>query len=417
MDSTTNAPSSGFRETLRHPDFARLLAATFIAAFGDRINQIALLSYAFAKGNISKYTADIMFWALMPSVVLGPFTVALMDRWDRQRTMFISDVARAGLVLSLPVLLLFIKHHYVVYAVVFFVGIFSAFFSPSRMAIMPNLLPRGLLMPANAMVGQAGTVATLLGVPIGGWIVDQFGRNPSFVVNSATYLVSALLVLSLNSRRAEEPAHPPMHPVDDLLNGVRFIRGHRPILFYVVFFGMIQCVVAVFIVAFFEYGGKVLMLSETGTSWLFGAMGVGMAAGAVWMVRHDWIGEWLAWPMFMLMGTGADMLILSRVHHPWAAALVLAVTGACAVMVLVPMDTYLQKHVGDEFRGRVFAARGVLVGIAFLVSLQFSKAFIKQLGVVGTLQLLGVAAILLGVVGLVLGRSLGAAKKMSPAPR
>ena len=167
---------------MRHPNYAKLLTGQVVAAFGDRINQIAILNIVIGTGHTSKYSADIMFWATLPAVVLGPFAVALIDRWNRRKTMFTSDMARAILVMSIPILMIYIHHHYVIYFLVFLLGIFSALFGACRLAIMPSLIPQNFLMSANAISSQAGNIGTLVAVPLGTGIVSSFGQNTSFLI-------------------------------------------------------------------------------------------------------------------------------------------------------------------------------------------------------------------------------------------
>lgn len=409
---TSSVPRSLLVAALRHPNCAKLLTGQVIAAFGDRINQTALLSIVvYSMPNTAKYSADILFWAVFPMVVLGLFAAPLLDRWNRQATMITSDVGRAILAAELPLLMHLIHHHYAIYLVVFWMGAFSALFTPSRLAIMPNLMPRELLLPANVLLSQAGTVATLIAMPIAGLIVEKSGYRTSFLINAATYLVSAVCIWRLKPlglAPAQSSAMRMTDLWDEFRDGLRYIRRTRSVFFYVVLTGLIQSIVAIFFICFLTYCadvvGRALREKVLVTNLLFGAMGVGMAAGAVWTGRFSKVAESFIWPMLMLAGAGLGILALSLVRNPWAAAGVLFAIGFCSVMVLTPLDTFLQKHVPDSLRGRVFAVRGVIWGAAFLFSLQFSKALIHQCGILPSMKLLGMGAILIGLVGAWLGR-------------
>lgn len=406
--SNSTGSRAAFSTVLKSLNYRKLLSGQVIAAFGDRINQTALLSIVvYEMGNTAKYSADIMFWAILPTVPLGVFAVALIDRWDRQRTMISSDIGRAILALALPLFWSLFPYHYVIYVIVFLSGAFGALFAPCRLAIMPNLVPRPSLLAANAISSQAGTVATLAAMPIGGWIVENLGRNTSFIINAVTYLISAMFIWHLRPIQdayisAARPAS--QHPLLDFRTGFDYIRKTPPVWFYVLFTGIVNCLVAIFFVCFLSYGVDVLGQTVGGTNLLFGSMGLGMAGGAIWLGRHSAISERFSWPMTMLACSGVGMLLLSRIYNPWPASLVLAAIGFCAVMVMVPVDTYLQKNVPDAFRGRVFVARGVLVGIAFLGSLQFSKTILFHLGALDTLRVLGILSLVLGFMGNLIGR-------------
>lgn len=404
-------------ETVIIPNYARLLAGQVIAAFGDRINQTALLAIVvYVTGNTAKYSADIIFFGVLPYVAIGPFAMALVDRWDRRRTMVGADLGRALLAGMFPLVFLEVPHHYVVYALVFLTGACGALFTPCRMALMPSLVPAERLLPANAIASQAGVIATLATMPIAGWIVENLGRNSSFLINAVTYLVSAafLLRLVLPPRAEGGGARPRPRPVRDLRLGLGYLGRHREVASSVLAFALVQGIVAVFFVSFLSYGVDVLGQTVGGTNLLFGAIGLGMGAGAVWMGSRPARFEGAAWPLLMMAGAGVGMWALSLVFTPWLAAPVLFAIGGCAVMVLTPMDTFLQRRVPDRFRGRVFAVRGILVGTAFLFSLQFSKAILRHAGTLATLRGLAVVSIVAGLLFAVLQR--GAARLISTPP-
>jgi len=393
---------SQFFVTLSHPNYAKLLVGQVIAACGDRLYQTALLSIAFLKGNTAKYSADILFWTVLPAVLLSPFAVALIDRFDRRRAMLTSDLGRAALVAIFPLLSMLISHHYLIYAIAFLLGSFGALFVPCRLAIMPNLGPRELLMSANAITSQAGTVATLIAMPVAGWLVDHWGVHPSFYINSLTFLCSAILIWLLRPTvSVEKISRTEFNPWKDFLEGFRHIWEKKGVLCYVLFTGLTQCLVAVFFVCFLSYGKEVVGLHLKDkvfvTTLLFLALGVGMMFGVLWLTCFPKRAERFMFPMFMLAAAGLGIFLLGFVTHSWLAASLLALVGFPALLTMAPVDTFLQKNVPDELRGRVFAARGILVGAAFLTSLQFSKGIIHHLGILHTFHFIGGMCMLVGL--------------------
>jgi len=415
MDSTvsqtpppeTSGGRSAFVATLRDANYAKLLTAQVLAALGDRINQIAIISIIIDElKNTAKYSADILFWAILPSVVLGPFTLALVDRWNRQRTMIASDLARAILIASLPLLMICIHHYYVIYMVVFLVGTFTAIFNPCRLAILPNLVPSKLLMPANAISSQAGTIASVAVMPIGAFLVESLGKNTCFLINALTYGISAFLIWRLRVNSASDDSmkpHEAHHPVKELQAGLLYTWKTRPVLVYVVFYALIQFLVGIFFICFLSYVVDVLGFKVFGVTLFFVVLSFGMAAGALAIGRSSVEKGDYFLPMIAAAASGVVMLVLGRIHTPLLAGAALFGLGLCTVMILVPLDTFVQKHVPDHLRGRVFAARGVLWGALFLVSLQLSKGIINQLGTLPSLQLTGLAAVVIGLAGAWIG--------------
>lgn len=396
--------------TVKDRNFSKLLAGQMIAAAGDRINQAALLSIVvYLWGNTAKYSADLMFWAALPRPIFSLFAIAIIDRLNMKHAMVFSDLARAVLAASIPLVMLLIHHHYSIYAVVFLIGVFSALFLPCKLAIMPNLLERKLLMSANAISSQAGAFATLLSMPIAGWIAENMGRNTSFLINAMTYLCSAYFVWNL--RPSVEPRsnnvpveHRKVEPLREFTEGLKFMGNDASVVFYVVLSGCIYFLSGVFMVCFLSYSVDILGQTVGGTNLLFAALGVGMIAGALGLVYAGKKAESFVFPLLMMLPVGAGFYLLSFIYVPWGSAPILFMTGMCAIMVQVPIDTFLQRRVGGDFRGRVFAAKGVLEGVAFLLSLQLSKSFIYHLGSLSVLKWLGVSAATVGVLMLLTGR-------------
>ncbi|MCC7519146.1 MAG: MFS transporter [Verrucomicrobiae bacterium] len=398
-------------ETICIPNYARLLAGQVIAAFGDRINQAALLAIVvYVTGNTAKYSADIIFFGVLPYVALGPFAVASVDRLDRRRAMIGADLARALLAGIFPLVFFGVPHPYVVYTFVFLMGACGAIFTPCRLALVPRLVPVPNLLPANAVASQAGTAATLASVPVAGWIVENFGRTSSFLINSATYLISAWFLLRILLPQRDEAAAvaPRARPLEELRLGMEYLSRYREVAASVVVYAVAQGLVGVFIPTFFSYSVDVLGQTVGGTYLLFGAIGLGSGAGAVWMGSRPQRFEGALWPLLMMGASGAGMWALSLVFNPWGAAPILGAIGCGVVMVLVPMDTFLQRRVPDQFRGRVFAVRGILWGAAFLLALQFSKAILFHLGALVTLRTLALASAAAGLIFVRLQRKRGA---------
>jgi MFS family permease len=365
-------------------------------------------------------------------VILGPFAIAMIDRWNRQKTMIVSDLCRAVLVSLFPLFLIYEGHHYVVYTLVFFIGTFSALFAPSRLAIMPALVPGILLLSANAIASQAGTVASLIAMPIGERIIHFVGVKAAFWINVATYLISAFFIWRLRPTITDAEAERLQkvhHPVQDLKLGLKYTVHNQPVLFYVLFTVFTQAMVAIFFVTFLEYGSTIFRPADLplgvpvpeeqtrsmlrGTMMLFGALALGMVCAALWLGRFARIAEKFLFPSWMMCLAGLAIAVLGKVSNPWIAGVAIFVVGLPALATMAPVDTFLQKRVPEEIRGRVFAVRGVLVGMVFLFWLQLSKALVNQFGVFKVFFWLGIGALIFGILSAAIAAQIRARAKLA----
>jgi MFS family permease len=107
-----------------------------------------------------------------PVVLFGPVAGAMVDRWDKRRTMLACDLARTGLVAAIPWLFLTTGHLWVVYVVAFFVFLLGIFFNAAKMAMIPDLVERHELLAANAALTSVGRIATVVGIIGGGVLIS-----------------------------------------------------------------------------------------------------------------------------------------------------------------------------------------------------------------------------------------------------
>ena len=131
-------------------NFLRLWLAQLISQFGDRVHQMALVGLITERAGVSASSlAKIMAFTILPVFVLQPFAGVFIDRWDRRTTLFVCDIARGLLVLTIP--LVFIRWDAIlpIYIVVFLAFCFSRFYVPAKMSIIPDIVREEHLIVAN----------------------------------------------------------------------------------------------------------------------------------------------------------------------------------------------------------------------------------------------------------------------------
>jgi MFS family permease len=134
--------------TLRHRDFALLWVAGFISVAGDFALLVALPLHAYALTGSAVATGGVFAATLLPSVLLGSIAGVFVDRWDRKRTMVVTDLARTFVLLPL---LLLPDTLAAIYAVTAILGTVGPFFGPAEGALLPTLVGKERLVSANAL--------------------------------------------------------------------------------------------------------------------------------------------------------------------------------------------------------------------------------------------------------------------------
>ena len=220
-------PRLGILRPLRIRDFALLWAGATVSLAGDGVYVVAL---AWQVYELSNSPTALSLVGVAWTLPLGLFLLVggvVSDRMERRRVMIAADVARALAVGTMGVLTVtgaVELWHLIALASVF--GIGEAFFGPAFTSIVPQIVPRDLLVQANSLDQFIRPFAFLLmGPALGGWLVASFGAGQAFLVDAATFLVSAtaiFLMRPLPLEREEEGSS----LLRDVREGFAFVRAH-----------------------------------------------------------------------------------------------------------------------------------------------------------------------------------------------
>ena len=371
------APSVGYLELLRsNRGFRFLWFGQVVSQMGDWFDTIAVYTIALTLTGSTRSVALIMVARFLPSVVMGPLSGVVADRFSRRTIMIASDIVRAVVVLGF----LFVRRPdqmWLVYVLTVLQLAFSTFFEPAKTAAIPSIVSDRELVPANAIASVTWSVMLTLGAALGGFVAGSFGTNAAFILDSLTFVASAMLISTVRfPKRVQRPKTKltvsKALGITDTIEGAHYVR-HRPrVLAYLLVktsWGMgggILTLLAVFGERIFPVAGK----AATGIGVLFTARGIGTAVGPI--VARRWTGE-TRQQMQTAVGIafliGGTFYIAFAVSRSFAWALVfLAVAHMGGSILWVFSTVLLQKTVEDNFRGRVFAAEMALVTLTMATS-------------------------------------------------
>ena len=187
----------GALATLRaEPAFARLLLGTSISGIGDWFNTVALLGLALRLTGSPLAVGVTLALRTLPQLFLAPLAGTLADRAPRKLILVGADLLAAGVALSF-LLVTSPARVWVIYAGTLALVIVSVLRQPARQAVTPGLVAADSLLAANALEGVADGAVRLLGAALGGIVAGLLGPASAFLVNAASFLLSAALIASV----------------------------------------------------------------------------------------------------------------------------------------------------------------------------------------------------------------------------
>ena len=343
--------------------FGRLWTAQTVSSLGDGVSHAALPLIALTLTRDPMALAVVTAAGTLPWLLFGVLGGALVDRWDRRRTMWVADAARAVLLaipaaaaaldaLSIPLLA----------TVAFLLGLGGLFFDTAATAYLPDLLGRDpvLLERANSRLRGAQTAMSGFAGPPAGSALLALGRAVPLLADAVSFLLSAVLVRSLPAAPARSAPEARESLLGQARAGAAYVFKDRLLLGLAlrpavgnVAFLAVETVLALFAhdrLGIDTYGFGLLLTAEA-------AGGLLGAAIASTLGRRLGTGTALTCTAAV---EGLAILGLAAAPNAYVAGLALAVCGAAmgATMVLAP--SLRQAVVPAHLMGRVASTSRML---------------------------------------------------------
>jgi predicted MFS family arabinose efflux permease len=331
---------------------------------GDWFDTIALYTIIQNLTGSGRYIGLLLVARFVPSFALGSLSGVVADRFSRQKIMIVTDVLRALVVLGF----LFVRRPdqlWIIYVLTVFQLGLSTFFEPAKTAAIPSIVSERELVAANAISSVTWSVMLTLGAAIGGLITGWFGTDVAFILDAATYALSAALIASIRVKKRRKRERQKLSlgralGITETIEGLRYVKDRPNVLALLLvkpawgLGGGILTLLAVFGARIFPVGDS----PATGIGVLFAARGIGTAVGPIVARRMAGEGQ-----RRMQASIGISFLIAGLFYILFGSstsfvfALIVLGIAHCGGSILWVFSTViLQRAVVDNFRGRVFAA-------------------------------------------------------------
>ncbi|HYO80722.1 MAG TPA: MFS transporter [Bryobacteraceae bacterium] len=403
-------------------NFRLLWLAQLVSEIGDWLYAVAIYSLVLEVTGSAQAVAFAFVLQVLPQFFVSPACGVLNDRLSRRRLMILADWARAAIVF----LMLFVQTREalpLLFVLLFAETLFWALFEPGRNAIIPNITrsPEETLV-ANGLSATTWSFALAAGSAIGGVLAAVFGRNAVFVINSCTFIASALLLRAMQVREphVENIASFRVRDIFDftpVLEGLRYVRRDPRLtatLFVksgIGFLGANWVLLPILgerVYPLHVAGMDPKSAGMLGMSMLMGCRGIGALAGP--LVATRWSGND---ERRFRIGITAGFVAagLGYLTVGWSGTLL----GACVGVALahaggstcwVYSTTMLQAYTEDKLRGRVFSTEFAFHMLVLSLS-TYTAGVLADSGVsVSTLATLRGTAVLVPGVGWVIAQRL-----------
>jgi MFS family permease len=379
---------------LRHRNYRLFFAGQGISVIGTWLTRFATAWMAYRLTGSAWILGLVAFFGQAPTSLIAPFAGVLVDRWDRHRTIIITQIAA---MLQSAALAVFALTHTMTVWHLLVLGavqaVINAFDMPARQSFLGQMIDdRADLPNAIALNSSIVNSARLIGPLVAAVLVARFGEGICFTIDSASYLavIASLLLMRVEKRPLRVRTG---HVVAELADGLRYVWN----------FPLVRAVLGLLAISSVLGGAYATLLPVVAKTTLhggphtlgilMGSAGCGALVSAIYLASRTTV---LGLPTVInrcAFCLGAGLVALELATTVAVAVPLLFVVGMAMIMQLASTNTLVQTLVDDKMLGRVMSLYAVAFFGGAPVGALLEGALAEQIGAIHTLAVAGVLCV------------------------
>jgi MFS family permease len=368
-----------------------LFAANAISMAGNVMAAVAIPWYVLQTTGSAAKTGIVGFFEVLPVVLAGFLGGTIVDRLGYKRTSISADLASCLAVAFIPLLHLTVGlQFWQLMLLVFLGGLLDSPGTTARAALVPDLakLAGMSLERATSLSQVIERGSRLIGAPLAGLLIAALGTANVLWIDAASFLVSAgMVAVAIGSPRST-PAEPqPQRYWDDLMKGLRYLRGQDLILSMVIIVMITNFLDAAFSGVILPVYVKQVFNNALDLGLILAAFGGGAVVGAL---LFGAVGQRV--PRFATFVAAFALVSLPffvfAFYPPLAVLLAAAaLAGVFAGPINPIIETVLLEQIPADMRGRVLgtiqAAAWLMMPVGILLGGVLTEAFGVRILMIG----------------------------------
>ena len=361
-------------DTLKQPGFFAFFCTQFLGAFNDNFYKIVVSLVALNAStpqSDSLYVDLIAFLFILPSALFSGYAGHLADVYSK-RSILVRVKVFEIVIMGMGVAAFLSGDVESMLIIVFLMGLHSAFFSPAKYGILPEMLPETELSRGNGLLEMSTFMAIILGVSLGGAIYSVWKDE----LPSVGLIMVAIAVLGTLTSLKISPVPPSgstkrfnLNPFGEIWHGIKRLYPDRPLRLTVIGISYFWFVGALVQLAMLFFGKELLQLDELHISLLgtFLAIGIGIGSLAAGKLSGDKIELGLVPLGSIAMGVCLLLLSYSASSYFYTSAS-LMLLGFSGGLFAVPLNALLQHRSGREEKGQLIATNNFFNTIGIILA-------------------------------------------------
>ncbi len=416
---------------LRIRPFLFMMLSEFFSQLAFNMQHFVLIFVIFGLTHSNTAVSGMILSFMIPAVFLSVIAGVFVDRWNKKNVLLRANLIRAALLLPflLPDL-----HLGFIYFLTFLIAVVTQFFIPAESAIIPQLIPKHLIVSANAVFAFGLYGSMLIGYIFSGPVLLLLGRTNTIAFLILLFSISAILIASMKftpKKKEEQKETMPLiyksgfSVVKETREIFSFIRKARKVMHALFMLTVAQAVIFMFAVLAPGYVTTILKAPlESLSLVLIAPAGVGLGLGALMLgsigkrFQHKWLsamGFLIVGIVFILMPFASKVtsyqfiavlnnslphiLDINILHIIVVLAFII---GFSISLVFIPSNATIQIETSEEMRGRMYGLLSSLIGAVSFLPVILAGGLADLLGVGVVITTVGILMVMLSFIYLYL---------------
>lgn len=391
---------------IRIRPFLFMMISQFFSNLAFNMQHFVFIFIIYGLTRSSTAVSGLILSFTIPAVLFSVVSGVHVDRWDKRKVLFITNLIRGLLILPF---LIFDIHIGFIYTLTFLIALTTQFFLPAGSAIIPVLVPRRFIMSANSILYLVVYASMLLGYILAGPFLLLLGKTYTIILLSLLFFVSTFFILPVtlryrysNSKLEESDAS----FIKELHEILPFIKKTRKVVHAFAVLTIAQAIIFMFAVLGPGYMATILNVRTENLSLiLIAPAALGMVVGSFFLgsigkkIEFRWLGGvgfLLSGIIFFLFPYGGK--VTSAL--PTIVALSFLI-GFAISLVFIPGHATIQVETNDQLRGRIYGLLNALVGAVSFLPVVLAGGFADLFGVGTVVSGVGILMLFISVFFLV----------------
>jgi len=350
----------------------------------------------------------VMIASAIPSVILGPFSGVVTDKFRYKNVLIYTLILRFFVVL----LLIPAAHNTLaILEIIFIMSAIGQFFAPAELSTIPLIIPKERLVGANSIYMTAMYGALIVGYGLAGPLQVILGSKVLFLLIAFLFALAAISVFSMSNFDKKIVSQIDILKVATGIKnvwaatkiGINYITKTKGVVLPMIKLAAGWAMLGAFIVVMPGFAEDSLGVSaKLAGPLLIVPAGFGMLISAYYLNKYKNINKSATINSSFVI-SGISLLVLSIYSYiGFSTVLILVaislmiIMGFSAANVYISSQTILHINTESDMRGRVFGVSSMLINLALSLPALFVGGIADLTSPVFTMILVSVVVIIYG---------------------